>query len=89
MLTKTHLRRIGNSLGSTIPAEVVRQLNLKEGTMLEITSDGQTIFIRPVTQKRALVKYHEAELLEGLSASTVHTDELATIADDDWGEVTW
>jgi len=42
---QTKLRKLGNSLGATLPKEIVDRLGLREGDMLNIvlTSEGITL----------------------------------------------
>ncbi|MGO2344122.1 MULTISPECIES: AbrB/MazE/SpoVT family DNA-binding domain-containing protein [Vibrio] len=61
---RTQVRKIGNSLGNIIPSAMVRQLELKEGSELEVKSEGGKIIIEPI--KRHRPKFiSEDELLSG------------------------
>ncbi|MGF1907774.1 AbrB/MazE/SpoVT family DNA-binding domain-containing protein, partial [Aliivibrio salmonicida] len=45
---RTQVRRIGNSLGSIIPAAFTRQLHLKEGVEIDVRTEDGRIIIEPV-----------------------------------------
>lgn len=57
---QTQIRKIGNSKGAVIPAQILKQLDIKEGDHLNINTDNGCIVIKPVTQKK---KYQLADLL--------------------------
>ena len=75
---KTQIRRIGNSLGSTIPAHLIKELGLSEGSQIEVIREDNKIVLVPTCVTR-LPKFTESELLQGLSAHNSHADELATV----------
>ena len=82
---RTQVRKIGNSLGSIIPASVIRQLKLAEGADIEIKAEGKRIIIEPVEPKKRFL-LSEKQLLAGLDAHTAHADEIAVISDKEIGE---
>jgi len=47
------LTPIGNSLGLIIDRPILNLLNIERDTALEITTDGQTLIIRPAHAKQA------------------------------------
>jgi antitoxin ChpS len=47
---KTTVRKVGNSLGSIIPAPVARELALEAGSEIEITIKGGKIIIEPISR---------------------------------------
>lgn len=46
------LRAIGNSLGLIIERPILDLLNIDKNTVLEVTTDGEALIIRPVRNKR-------------------------------------
>ncbi|MBN1700162.1 MAG: AbrB/MazE/SpoVT family DNA-binding domain-containing protein [Spirochaetales bacterium] len=49
MITKIH--KWGNSLGIRIPATIVKDLSLKNGSLVDITEEADNIIIRPEKMK--------------------------------------
>ena len=47
-MTKVALRKVGSSLVTTIPADVVQELHLEEGQSMEITKSNGRIVMMPV-----------------------------------------
>lgn len=82
---KTQIRRVGNSLGSIIPAPVVRQLALVEGAEMDVQVKEGAIVLTPLTPALKPLPFSEAELLSGLKAFNAHADELATPLPSEWG----
>ena len=83
---RTQIRKIGNSLGNIIPAGVVRQLGLSEGSYIDVQTEGQKIVIEPVRPKQKRFPFTEKELLVGLNSDTGHADTLATPYLNELGE---
>ncbi|MFA1563082.1 AbrB/MazE/SpoVT family DNA-binding domain-containing protein [Aliivibrio sifiae] len=83
---RTQVRRIGNSLGSIIPAAFTRQLHLKEGVEIDVRTEDGRIIIEPVKKNKHFFPFSEEELLAGLNAHTAHADELAIISGKELGE---
>jgi len=50
------LTPIGNSLGLIIDRPILNLLNIERDTELEITTDGETLIIRPAVRKSQPVK---------------------------------
>ena len=48
------LRKVGNSIGLILPKNVIDNLNLKEGDILEILEDKQSIKLLPQNPEFAL-----------------------------------
>lgn len=46
------LREVGNSLVTTIPKDVVQELNVKKGDVFEIENDGTRIVLIPIRKKK-------------------------------------
>lgn len=44
---QTNLSKWGNSLGLRIPSDVVKALNLKSGSEIELTLEGNKIILKP------------------------------------------
>ena len=82
---KTQIRRVGNSLGSIIPAPVDRQLALVEGAEMDVQVKEGAIVLTPLTPALKPLPFSEAELLSGLKAFNAHADELATPLPLEWG----
>ncbi len=81
---RTQVRKIGNSLGSIIPAVFIKQLSLTEGADIDVKAEANRIIIEPVSNKH--LPFTEQELLSGLTAYTAHAEELATISSKEIGE---
>lgn len=63
------LQKWGNSLGVRIPKSYVRQLNVSDGSEIEITLINDAIVIKPVTKKPTL-----DELLSNVTEDNKHTE---------------
>ncbi len=50
-MSKVALRKVGSSLITTIPADVVQELHLDEGQQLEITKENGRIVMMPLNAK--------------------------------------
>ena len=48
------LRKIGNSIGLILPKNVVEKLNLKEGDVLEVLGENESIKLLPQNPEFAL-----------------------------------
>jgi antitoxin MazE len=83
---RTQVRKIGNSLGSIIPATFIRQLGLVEGAEIDVKTEGKKIIIEPVSRLKKRFPFSETQLLEGLDAYTGHTDELPVLFSRELGE---
>ena len=83
---RTQVRKIGNSLGNIIPSAFIRQLELKEGTEIEVKTDGRKITIEPVREQPTRFPFSEQDLLQGLDSHTAHCDALATVSGKELGE---
>ncbi|MEH6446609.1 MAG: AbrB/MazE/SpoVT family DNA-binding domain-containing protein [Oceanospirillaceae bacterium] len=73
-------QRWGNSLAVRLPAGLLANSHISEGTALEISQKDDGLFIRAIPEKNKTVKYanpySEALILEGLTAETAHADEV-------------
>jgi antitoxin MazE len=61
------VKKWGNSLGVRIPKIIARDLNLKDGSTVEIEDSNGTIIISP--RKNTL-----KELLEGINEANIHRE---------------
>ncbi len=77
---ETQIRKVGNSLGSIIPSSMARELKLKEGCLISLTSDGNKITIEPIRRDRFLTM---EELLNG-DIYTAEDDLIAKPLDSEW-----
>lgn len=82
---KTTVRKIGNSLGNTIPAAFARDIGIEEGSEINISIKDGNIIIEPIARKKRF-PYSEKDLLKGMPAQTAHADELASISPEECGE---
>ncbi|MBL8821781.1 MAG: AbrB/MazE/SpoVT family DNA-binding domain-containing protein [Planctomycetia bacterium] len=73
---RTHVSKWGNSFAVRLPHTVVKDLRLREGTILELKSDQSGITLRK-TQKRISLQ----ELLKGITPENCHGEV-------EWGQST-
>ena len=62
------VRKWGNSLGIRIPNLIVRELSLKDGSLVDINDKGQEIVIKPI-QKVKL-----SEMLDKINKKNIHKE---------------
>jgi len=62
------VQKWGNSLGIRIPNLIVRELSLKNGSVVDINENGNEIIIRPVKKSRL------SELLEKINDENIHQE---------------
>lgn len=67
--------RWGNSLGVRIPRSIAKDLNLKDGTELDMEESDGTIVLRPVN---AMPRYTLDDLLARVTPENIHPET-------DWG----
>jgi len=60
------VQKWGNSLGIRIPNLIVRELALKNGSVVDINDNGNEIIIRPVKKSRL------SEMLEQITDQNIH-----------------
>jgi len=46
------VKKWGNSLGVRIPNLIVRELSLKDGSLVDINDKGKTIIIKPIQKNK-------------------------------------
>lgn len=62
-MSKISLRKVGSSYVTTIPAETVKALHLKEGQKFEISRENGRLVLTPVSPEfDATMKAHEKVL---------------------------
>lgn len=44
---ETKIRKVGNSLGVTIPKQIIDELHVKEGDTMEIKTEGDALRLEP------------------------------------------
>ena len=74
------VQKWGNSLGIRIPNLIVRELSLKNGSVVDINDNGNEIIIKPVKKNRL------SEMLEKVNKENIH-QEVETIGPV--GNETW
>jgi antitoxin MazE len=75
----TKITKWGNSYGIRIPKQFINELNLNEGSELELTIKGNTISIAPIKNKKLkIIKYNLKDLLKNYDPKTRHEEF-------DWG----
>jgi antitoxin component of MazEF toxin-antitoxin module len=47
-LVKVTLRKIGGSLTATLPADMVKEMNLRQGQQVKVAREGRKITLEPV-----------------------------------------
>lgn len=65
----TKVQKWGNSLGIRIPQQVVEKLGISNGSMMELTANGQHIILTPVESKPTL-----EELLSKVTDENRHAE---------------
>lgn len=59
-MSKIALRKVGSSFVTTIPADVVQNLHLREGQKLQVSKENGRIVLTPVTAEfEAVMEAHE------------------------------
>jgi antitoxin MazE len=86
VLMRAQVRKMGNSLGSIIPATLLRQLNLTEGAPISLSIENGKILIEPIGDSQQRFPFSEQELLQGFDAHTGHADTLAALSGKELGD---
>jgi antitoxin component of MazEF toxin-antitoxin module len=63
-MLRTKIRKVGNSHGLLLPADVVRYWKLKPGTEVELSFDADRLIVRPVAGDRAAFVEALGEVLD-------------------------
>ena len=71
-----HLTPVGNSLGVLIEKPILELLGITRETLLDMTTDGEALILRPIRQPRARETVAEATS----ALMDVHADALAKLA---------
>jgi antitoxin MazE len=67
------IKKWGNSFGVRIPISIIKDLSLRDGSIVEIEEEGDRIIIHPSTKKNL------SSLLSQITEENLHTET-------DWGE---
>jgi antitoxin MazE len=62
------VKKWGNSLGVRIPNLIVRELSLKDGTLVDINDRGNEIIIKPVQRNKL------SEMLSNINKHNIHKE---------------
>jgi antitoxin MazE len=62
------VQKWGNSLGIRIPNLIVRELSLKNGSVVDINDNGSEIVIKPIRKTRL------SEMLEKINDENIHQE---------------
>jgi antitoxin MazE len=65
---ETTVQKWGNSLGIRIPNLIVRELSLKNGSVVDINDNGDEITIKPIKKSKL------AEILEKVNDENIHQE---------------
>jgi len=68
-MSKVALRKVGSSLVTTIPADVVQELHLDEGQQLEITKENGRIVMMPLNAKLKQAKASHDKIIRKYRAA--------------------
>ena len=82
----TEVKKWGNSLALRINTVTAEALNLHQGSKVRYEILPEGLLIKPIdtAEKKHKWPYSEAQLLDGVTEETTHTDELATLSDNEW-----
>ena len=68
-MSQTSLRKVGTSFVTTIPADVVQELRLKEGQRFEISKENGRLVLTPVTPELEEAMQAHEKILEKYRAA--------------------
>lgn len=82
----TEVKKWGNSLALRINTVTAEALNLHQGSKVRYEILPEGLLIKPIdtTEKKPKWPYSEEQLLDGITENTAHTDELATLSNNEW-----
>lgn len=66
-MMQMHITRWGNSLGVRIPKDLARRFGMTEGTVVEVTAEGDRLVLQT-----ARPSYRLDELLKGMTPESMH-----------------
>lgn len=72
-IMKTSIRKIGNSAGAILPAQLLKKLHLRLGDDVSIKEDGMRIVIEPAKTRR---KYRLQDLVAQCNPNAPVADDL-------------
>ncbi len=82
MNLKVKAQKWGNSLGMRIPKIIAEELNLTDGTTLELEVDGEKLIVYQPKKN----KFKLQDLLSSVTPKNIHNE---TETDDSVGEEVW
>ncbi len=71
-----HLTPVGNSLGVLIEKPILELLGITRETLLDMTTDGEALILRPIRQP----KVHETVAEATSALMDMHSETLAKLA---------
>lgn len=85
---RTEIKRWGNSAAVRLPSKLIAAAHLDINNPILIEAKNGEIIIKaaPKDEQAKIVPLSEKTLLAGLTASTAHADELATIDLSEFGQ---
>jgi len=83
---KLQLESLDNGIAVIIPSTYIRELNLINGSEVDIKLDEGRIVIEPIKPKKRQLKFTESELLKGLTPYSAHADEVAHVSSKEMGD---
>ena len=86
MKIQTTIQKWGNSLAIRITGPLKTIPHFTANMPVEIEVNAKGLIIHPITpKKRKLLLFNEAQLLKGLTAKKVHSDEIVDIHHQELG----
>ena len=82
----TEVKKWGNSLALRINTVTAEALNLHQGSKVRYEILPEGLLIKPIdtTEKKPKWPYSEEQLLDGITETTAHSDEVATLSNNEW-----
>jgi antitoxin MazE len=62
------VKKWGNSLGIRIPNSIVRELALKDGSLVDINDNGEVIIIKPIQENKL------SAMLNNINEQNIHKE---------------
>jgi len=79
MKVQTTIQKWGNSLAIRITGPLKTIPRFTANMPVEVNVDKKGLTIHPLSEKKKLFLFNEAQLLENLTRKNIHADELANI----------